>query len=193
MAKIAEQEEHEFNSSLGCTKTTTIYRTTIDGEDQNLLGKIFYNQRYKKGAIMRWMGGVETQYSQDPYSQAVDLQIEIELQLQKFSSRSKGSELHITFCSLGALQEDEPPKYSALKANKVCTKSFTCFGTQSRSSDLHGTCSDPSAYLGEPLGESGVNCSSPWGHGYWWQSYQGAHFTTRALVLVPFWNSLSSL
>ena len=27
---------------------------------------------------MRWMGGVETQCSQDPYSQAVDLQMEIE-------------------------------------------------------------------------------------------------------------------
>ena len=119
--------------------------------------------------------------------------MEIELQLQKFSSRSKRAELHITFCSLGALQEDEPPKYSALKANKVCIKSFTCFGTQSRSSDLKGTCSDPDAYLGEPLGESRVNCSSPWGHGYWWQSYQGAHFITRTLVLVSFWNPPSSL
>lgn len=75
---MVEQEDPEFTSSLGCTKTTTIYRTTIDCEDQNLLGKIFYNRRYKKGAIMRCMGGVETQCSQDPYSQAVDLQMEIE-------------------------------------------------------------------------------------------------------------------
>ena len=122
------------------------------------------------------------------------LQMEIELQLQKFSSRNKRSELHINFSSLGTLhQEDEPPKCSALKASKVCTKIFICFGTQGRSSNLNGTCSDPPTDLGETLRESGVNCSSPWGHGYWWQSYHGAHFTTRTLVLVPFWNPPSTL
>ena len=139
-------------------------------------------------------GRVETYYSQDPYSQAVDLQMEIELQLQKFSSRSKRSELHINFSSLGALhQENEPPKCSALKTSKVCTKSFTCFGTHGSNSNLNGTCSAPPANLGEPLGESGFTCSTHWGHGYWWQSYQGDHFTTRTLVLMPFWNPPSSL
>ena len=27
---------------------------------------IFYNQRYKEGTTMRWVGGAELQYSQNP-------------------------------------------------------------------------------------------------------------------------------
>lgn len=40
-------EESPEPTSPGHTKITTIHRTTINGKDQNLPGKIFYNQRHK--------------------------------------------------------------------------------------------------------------------------------------------------
>ena len=42
-AKMVEQKDPELNSSHNYTTVTTVCRTTIDEEDGNLAGKIFYN------------------------------------------------------------------------------------------------------------------------------------------------------
>ena len=47
------------------TKLVTIYRATAD-KTRRLAEKIFYNERYKEGTTIRWVGGAEMS-TQDLY------------------------------------------------------------------------------------------------------------------------------
>ena len=81
---------------------------------------------------MRWVGGEDTQYSQNSRPWVGDPQMEGYTQSQMFPARSRGSEPHIGLPSLGVMcQEEEPPECLTFKANEACKqKSLRALGTK---------------------------------------------------------------
>ena len=55
-------------------------------------------------------GGAELQYSRDPYPQVGNSQVGEQLQPQKFSPRSEGSEYHVRLPSLGSCTRKMSPQ-----------------------------------------------------------------------------------
>ena len=94
-------------------------------------------------------------------------------------------------------QEDEPPEHLALKTResyfgrarglweietpplKSAHKISHALGPRAEAVIWKEPGSDLPADLGEPPREAGGNWSSPWGHRHWWQTFGGAHSTTR--------------
>ena len=52
----------------------TIYRAIIDEKDKKTNRKDLLLEIYKERTITRWVGGLETNYSQDPYPKLGDPQ-----------------------------------------------------------------------------------------------------------------------
>lgn len=88
---MVEKEYPELTSTHEYTRIQTTYRATIYENAQ----KRFPTTEDKEGTTLSWIGGAETQYSQDPDPQADNPPMEGISQSWRSSPRSKRSKAHI--------------------------------------------------------------------------------------------------